>query len=170
MKHVMASDLDSGSRVVAWAIGLHADVYTCEAWPSIPTICKASGCSRNTVRTHVARLLETGWLTQSDHGDGRGRTNRYALTVPVDNLEIKGSTIDPFTEKGVNHRPKRGQLLDVKGSTVGTGTGLTVRTGSTKPAEQNGGPVENLQPISDMPPFDETLRHYWMRVNGKAQR
>lgn len=72
-RSVRESDVSPLARTCAWAIGLHADRETLEAFPSQATLARAMGYeSVRQVRRAVRELREAGLLDVQKRGPGRG--------------------------------------------------------------------------------------------------
>jgi DNA-binding transcriptional ArsR family regulator len=86
------SGLESSSRLVALVLSLYMSEAGSSAFPSADTLAQRTGLSRSTVRTHLDRLEETGWLAVSHQGrraglrGGRCHPNVYEARIPEEEV------------------------------------------------------------------------------------
>lgn len=97
-----------------------------ECWPSLATICKDSGMSKNTVKAARGKLKKKRLLSYGpkQKSDPKSVTNYKILCQYINTF--KGSKSDPLVEKegskihlgGVKNSPLRGQKLTIEGSKI----------------------------------------------------
>jgi hypothetical protein len=68
---------------VALMMSTYADPAGEGIWPSITTLCAATGRGRSVVNSALRELRDSGWIEQVRRGSGMARkTSEYRLRVP----------------------------------------------------------------------------------------
>lgn len=70
---------------IALLLATYADPMGDGIFPSITTICQASGKGRSAVNEALKGLRESGWIKQVQRGNnikGRSGSSRYVLAIP----------------------------------------------------------------------------------------
>lgn len=87
---VLASELESSTKLVLMVIGSYMNQHGAGAFPSYATIAKGSSLNRATVIRHVELAVVAGWLAKrqrmrapSDNGKPECDTNLYEVAYPV---------------------------------------------------------------------------------------
>lgn len=114
---ISASNLDSVTRGVLWALSLYISKRTGYAFPSLRTLSRASGYSLDAVRRHIKIALSSGWIATDNAGlEGqKWRRSAYIPTIPEGaprRLETKHkykgvlTRSTPSTQEGVLPQPQ----------------------------------------------------------------
>lgn len=95
-------------RVLA-ALGVYADPNG-YCWPSLTTVGRRIGCTRQNVAYHIKKIRKLGYLlvTQRKRGNGMNEVNLYQLVYPP-----IGERPNPLEE--ANPELTIGQVLDLRG-------------------------------------------------------
>ena len=78
---IASSDLEPTSRHVALTLSLWMNEMGGSAFPSVETLERATGLSRRAVQTHLAILVEKGWLKRTKRRNEDGRQGSYLLSL-----------------------------------------------------------------------------------------
>ena len=90
----------SARKFILIAYACHANQHG-EAWPSVKTLTRRTGMNRKTALSHIAGLIEQGYLT--DTGKKKGRTGQ----IPV--YKINLTPTPNSTENGTVPKPEQSQ-------------------------------------------------------------
>jgi hypothetical protein len=89
---------------------------------TIETMMRQTGFIKRTVSTALKGMLRKGVLVQLREGRGRGNTNKYRLAIPSTK---RGTSGDPFTEKGSSGDGEKGASGDWKRGRLATEKGAS---------------------------------------------
>lgn len=81
MATVFELDLPPIPKLILLALADFADEETGECWPSQTRLAKKASISERTIRSHIAPLVEDGYIEILARGDGRGHSTRYRLNL-----------------------------------------------------------------------------------------
>jgi len=78
------STLAATTRHVLLTLSLHMNELGRSCYPSVMTLARETGLSRQSVMTHLGRAADTGWITIIRHGyPGRiWKRNEYTAVLP----------------------------------------------------------------------------------------
>lgn len=97
---VRRSTLSSKARLVIRTLADHADRTTGRCWPSLPTLVRESGLSKDSVRRALTELDRGGWFASWTRSCGLGHSSEYVLrTAPA--TSEQGAPCDPVHDERV---------------------------------------------------------------------
>lgn len=122
------------------ALMTYADFHDLTCYPSQRTLARITGTHVDTVRRHLKKNIEAGWLQKIREGSSYKSTNKYQLTVPTPCVGA-GSQESPHRDAGTTPRTGAGSTpyvdapLTDQETTQGTNqvpcSGTTQESGST---------------------------------------
>lgn len=80
LKSVANSDLSPGTRATCWALASFADNDSGQAFPTVATLAKATGLSKETVSKHTKLAEAAGYLHKHVR---RNNSILYTITTPI---------------------------------------------------------------------------------------
>lgn len=112
---IVDGDLPSTTRLVALTLSLHMNERGGSCFPSHATLARETALNVDTVRDHLRRLVETGWLTKDvERSSARyGTRVYYTATVPQD----VNNAVETSGRGGVDD-PTPGRAVDPGGGGV----------------------------------------------------
>lgn len=125
------------TRSTMAALQTYADFNDLTCYPSQRTLADITGSSVETVRRHIKRNVDAGWLVVVERGNSYKRSSRYRLSVP-EGYQLPSGT------RGVTELPSqmRSTPLTDEGSTPLMDDRLTTHT-STQGTTHKGSSIED---------------------------
>lgn len=119
------------------ALMTYANFDTLECFPSQRTLARVTGTHVDTVRRHIRKNVDAGWLKVVEPGSSYKKPNRYRLTVPTPRTAAGSSSRTdihqpPARQRGVKPTPRTGT-----GSTPRTDAGSTPRMDARLTTKKN---------------------------------
>lgn len=118
------------TRATMATLASYANFTDRTCYPSQRTLARLLGCSTETIRRHVRKNIDAGWIAKIRDGKSNSVTNKYEFVVPTP-LTHEGSAHHklPTSTRGVEDSPRpRGVApLTHEGSTPLTSVGLTTK-------------------------------------------
>lgn len=112
------------TRYVLLTLANYADKEGGSIFPSVETLCRDTGLSRNTLREHIKVLIREGLVAETGRvsvaRSANYATNGYRLKMdavpPSEPVDNRGSGADPLASQGVKRRAPGGQMTGSRGS------------------------------------------------------
>jgi hypothetical protein len=132
------------TRATMATLAAYANFDNLTCFPSQRTLARLLDCSTETIRRHIKKNIEAGWLRKIRNGNSYSLTNMYEFTIPTP-LAHEGSvtpSLDdqlPTPMRGVSNSPRtnRPTPLAHEGRTPLTSVGLTTKR-TTKSSSSKG--------------------------------
>lgn len=121
------------TRSTMAALMTYADFNKMTCYPSQATLAHVTGSSVETIRRHIRKNVEAGWIRKLAQGSSVGKSTEYLLTTPL-------------TDEGSHPRtPLTGEGTHTRGDLAGEGT-LPSRTRGDSPHGRGDTPLTDDRP------------------------
>lgn len=156
------------TRATMATLASYANFTDMTCFPSQRTLARLLDCSTETIRRHIKKNIEAGWIEKIRDGKSYSVTNKYRFTIPTPHTRegsvgtrpdklpshTRGVTRSPQSElptptRGVSHSPHTRGVTPLihEGRTPLTSVGLTIKTNYSENHSESGSRGEPSDPF-----------------------
>src|SRR5262245_38495838 len=88
----------SETKATMAALMTYADFHTLTCFPSQKTLAGITGLSIDSVRRHINKNIDAGWLQKLKQGNSYKSATEYLLTVPTPSTDAQSASVPPGTD------------------------------------------------------------------------